>query len=179
LTSSLDRSEARRPLSVRLVHLLIICLMLTSLLSGLEAFNFSAIPRLLTRDGLFILHRGVGLIVAILAAGWFWLRRDFFLRSWLGRWHALMLSLAFLIPLAPWLARMLEGRFEEAIALVPVYNLVSRPENEWSYLLFSWHRMLIRGFLVLLGIHIAAGLFHAIMLKDGLISRMFSWRKRP
>lgn len=76
------RSEDDRPLSVRLAHLLIICLMLTSLLSGLEAFNFTAIPRLLTRDGLFILHRGAGLAVALLAAGWLWLRRDFFLRSW-------------------------------------------------------------------------------------------------
>lgn len=58
------RSEDDRPLSVRLAHLLIICLMLTSLLSGLEAFNFTAIPRLLTRDGLFILHRGAVLMVA-------------------------------------------------------------------------------------------------------------------
>jgi hypothetical protein len=34
--------------------------------------------------------------------------------------HALLLSVALLIPLAPWLARMLEGRLEEAFALVPV-----------------------------------------------------------
>lgn len=78
------RSEDDRPLSVRLAHLLIICLMLTSLLSGLEAFNFTAIPRLLTRDGLFILHRGAGLAVALLAAGWLWLRRDL-LPAELGR----------------------------------------------------------------------------------------------
>ncbi|QQM83441.1 hypothetical protein JII91_29765 (plasmid) [Klebsiella quasipneumoniae] len=42
------------------------------------------------------MHRGAGLAVALLAAGWLWLRRDFFLRSWVGRWHALMLGIAFL-----------------------------------------------------------------------------------
>ena len=171
------RSEDDRPLSVRLAHLLIICLMLTSLLSALEAFNFTAIPRLLTRDGLFILHRGAGLAVALLAAGWLWLRRDFFLRSWVGRWHALMLGIAFLIPFAPWLARLLEGRFEEAIALIPVYNLVSRPENALSYLLFSWHRKLLLGFAVLVSIHASAALFHALVLKDRPFARIFSWRK--
>ena len=112
----------------------------------------------------------------MLAIVWLWLRRDCFRQGWVGFWHALLLNIALLIPLAPWLARMLEGRLEEAFALVPVYNLVSRPESGLSYLLFHWHRMLIAGFLVLLGIHVAAALFHAFVLKDKLLSRMFFWR---
>jgi cytochrome b561 len=36
--------------------------------------------------------------------------------------------------------------------------------------------MLIAGFLVLLGIHVAAALFHAFVLKDKLLSRMLFWR---
>ena len=72
---------------------------------------------------------------------------------------------------------LLEGRFEEAIALIPVYNLVSRPENALSYLLFSWHRKLLLGFAVLVSIHASAALFHALVLKDRPFARIFSWRK--
>ena len=171
-----ERSKTIKPIAARLGHLLIIGLMLTALLTGLEAFDFSSPPRILTRDGLFALHRGAGLMVGMLAIVWLWLRRDCFRQGWVGFWHALLLNIALLIPLAPWLARMLEGCLEEAFALVPVYNLVSRPESGLSYLLFHWHRMLIAGFLVLLGIHVAAALFHAFVLKDKLLSRMFFWR---
>ena len=171
-----ERSKTVKPFAVRLGHLLVIGLMLTALLTGLEAFDFRSTPRLLTRDGLFALHRGTGLMAGLLVIVWLWLRRDCFRQGWVGLWHALLLSVALLIPLAPWLARMFEGRLEEAFALVPLYNLVSRPESDLSYLLFHWHRMLIAGFLVLLGIHVVAALFHSFVLKDKLLSRMFYWR---
>ena len=177
LNRSFPGSE-RGSLAARLAHLLMICSMSTALLTGMEAFDFSTAPRVLTRDGLFALHRGAGLMTGLLAIVWLWLRRDRLRRGWIGWWHAMLLCIALLTPLAPWLARMLEGRFEEAFALVPAYNLVSRPENDLSYLLFQCHRILIRGFLVLLGIHAAAALVHAVVLKDRLLSRMFLWRKR-
>ena len=129
-----------RPAAVRVGHLLVIGLMLTAMLCGQQAFDFSSTPRVLTRDQFFALHRAAGLVVGMLVA------------------------------------RMLEGRLEEAFALAPAYNLVSRPENDLAYLLLHWHRMIIDGFLTLLGIHVAAALFHAVVLKDRLLSRMFCGR---
>lgn len=165
-----------RPAAVRVGHLLVIGLMLTAMLCGQQAFDFSSTPRVLTRDQFFALHRAAGLMVGMLVVVWLCLRRKSWRRGWIGLWHALLLSVALLIPLAPWLARMLEGRLEEAFALAPAYNLVSRPENDLAYLLLHWHRMIIDGFLTLLGIHVAAALFHAVVLKDRLLSRMFCGR---
>lgn len=167
------------PVAVRVAHVLVASLLLVSMITGLEAFDFRSAPRIWTRDGLFALHRGAGLVVALLAIAWLWLRRNHFRRSWVGLSHALLLSVAMLVPLAPWLARMLGGRIEEAFSLLPVYNLVSQPENGLSYLLFQWHRSLVVGLVVLLTVHVAAALFHAIVLGDKRLSRMFSWGTRP
>lgn len=172
-------SEKNVPVPVRVVHALVAGLLIVCLTTGLEAFDFSSTPRFGTRDGLFAVHRAAGLAMALLVIAWLWLRRDHFRRSWVGRSHALLLSVALVTALAPWLARSLGGRFEEAYSLLPGYNLVSQPESGLAYLLLWWHPSLVVGLGVLMAVHAAAALFHAIVSRDKRLSRMFSWDTAP
>lgn len=180
-----DQIVPLRPLSTRLLHWSVAAFMMMAVGSGYAAFDFSGRGSgLLHRDTYFHIHRSMGLLTALIIAAWLVLK-------WRDRkpgrslaipdrivttYHVALACVALLIPLMAWGARAVDGRFSEALALLPKFNLVSKADSALAYRMFECHKDLVDVFLIMLMIHIAGAVVHAVARPDGSLSSML-WRR--
>jgi len=174
-----------KPLLIRILHWIIAILISAALITGYAAFDFTWTANgLFSRDLLFIIHRSSGLIVAVLFLIWLFLRLP---KIWNSHnntlWDCLVTlnhiaigCLSFVIPLLAWVGRGFGGRTEEMFSLLPVYNLVSKGDGVFPYIILEWHKSLIPWLLILITLHIAATLVHYFYIGDNLLYSMLSNR---
>lgn len=181
-----NASDGRTP-AIRYLHLMLIATMTLAFAAGGIAFNFDVQMPIRLRDTLFNIHRLAGVFCVCLVVTWGCLVLARSLRSGirmkmptaLGAYHVFLLVLAFLVPCLPWIARALDGRWEELYVLISPYNLVSHPTNDLTYWLLDKHKLLVELLAYLLLGHIAGALYHAVVLKDGVWRGMLSRSEPP
>lgn len=173
---------AKKPICIRLLHWGVVFWFCVALLTGYIAFDFDLQMSIRMRDRLFAVHRLSGMISGLLFLAWAACR----VRSLLGisrslreggiaAFHIGFATICLLIPVTAWIARSLDGRSHELYAFLPQANLVSHPTTLLTYKLLHLHKQLIDLAIILVGIHLAAVIFHNLLLKDGsLRSMLFS-----
>lgn len=88
-----------------------------------------------------------------------------------GLVHAGLYVMLFLQPLSGWALTSARGRGMDLFGVFTLPSLVAKSavQAEW---LGALHEYLSWLLLILVGLHVAAALFHALVLKDGVLSRM-------
>jgi cytochrome b561 len=71
------------------------------------------------------------------------------------------------------------GNYGQALfGVIPIPNLIpvlSATEAVWLY---AFHKSLIPYFLTFLGLHVLAVLYHSLILKDGILRRMWFFKPK-
>ena len=166
-------------LPARWLHWLTAAAVLFVIPAGIAMMNLPQGP---AQDRLFDLHRSVGILILVLAV----LRVA--VRVALGapppapglpRWqqvvanatHHLLYVLIVVMPLLGWATSSAFGAQVSVFGLFTLPALLAKNEP-LSDLLGTIHQVLGFAMAALVGLHIAAGLFHGIVKRDGVLSRM-------
>lgn len=123
--------------------------------------------------GLAVLMLALGRLARRLAAG-----RDVphaALSGWerrlSGGVHLLLYGLLVSLPLLGWLALSSRGRMPQLFGLVALPRLIER-DRDLADLLQAWHERVAIALLCLVGLHVAAALFHHLVRRDGVLRSM-------
>jgi cytochrome b561 len=178
-------SEERFGLRAQLFHALIASLMIFMLAFG---FALDFIPDQFKRTA-YILHKATGLWILALSAIWFvhWLRQttpaplptqerpQYRLAKLV---HRLLLVLCILMPLSGWI--MSSARSGNPVQVLPNFSLpaIAPKNNEFGYAMLGVHVTLAWSIIVLSALHIAGALYHHIIKRDPILTRMIP-RFRP
>ncbi len=178
-----QQSSARFPLSMRILHWL-----LAGLLLGMLFIGAAMVTSLLDYHRLLALHRPLGIAILVLAIVRLVNRKRSTLppfpatmsereRRIASTSEALFYALMIGLPLVGW-AMLSAGSYPIVLggslhlpAILPanpaLYAVLRRAHTVLAYLLF----------LTFLG-HLSAVLYHTLIVRDGLLRRMASWRKK-
>lgn len=91
--------------------------------------------------------------------------------------HWLLYLLMLAIPVSGWLMSSAKGFPVKVFGTFTLPDLI-KPDNELGNKLAGLHEILGIVFLVILGLHIGAALYHHFILKDDILTRMLPWKKR-
>ncbi|MEW5881373.1 MAG: cytochrome b [Pseudomonadota bacterium] len=170
----------------RSLHWLIAALVLVQLALGLYAAN---LPVSLARLQWLTRHKSVGLaILALMLLRLAWRLLDpppplpAFMPVWERRaalaTHRLLYALLVLAPFAGWLYASAAGLSINWFGLFQVPDLVPK-DRALAAVFRAAHVGLVAALSVLIALHIAAALRHALVLRDGVFDRMLPWRAGP
>jgi cytochrome b561 len=170
------------------LHWLVAALVLVQL--GLGAYA-AQLPVSLARLQWLSRHKSLGLAIlalVLLRAAWRWLQQTPALPLSMPRWqrraakltHWLLYALLVLAPLTGWLHASAAGLSVNWFGLVQLPDLVER-SPELSRLFKAAHQTCIVLLAILLLGHAGAALWHAFILRDGVLHRMLPWKsgRRP
>lgn len=163
----------------RWIHWLTALAVLFVIPAGIAMMNLPSGP---AQDRLFDLHRSVGILILTLSVLRVAVRvalgtppRPEGIPDWQWRAansvHHLLYALIFIMPLLGWAASSAFGAQVSVFGLFTLPNLV--PKNEaMSDLYGNIHAYLGFFMTILVLAHIAGGLYHGIIRRDGVLSRM-------
>lgn len=176
--STPDQPAAYAP-PARRIHWIMAALVIAVIPAGFAMMNVPSGP---TQDRLFDLHRSIGFTILCLAVVRVVIR---ILHPPPGRpasmpvvlWvaaeavHYALYVLLLVMPVLGWLASNAFGASVSVFGLFTLPNLVAK-DDALADLFGSWHQRL--GYLItaLVLLHIGAGLWHGIIKRDGVLSRM-------
>lgn len=152
------------------LHICLATSVITALVTGFLTFGTFAFSGFNLREAMFIIHRIAGIIGGLLALFWAATRFASVNRQakalgtfwWIKIAHAAIIAMIVIIVLFAWIGRSLDGRWSELYSLLPVYNLVSRPNVPWAHFLLHNHNQLAHLLLVLAIGHAIFGIMHII-----------------
>ena len=174
-------SQTRFRLPARLLHWIMAILVLATIPAGLIMVQ-EGLDRAV-QNTLFVFHKNVGvllLILVILRAVYRWRHPPAPLPDTVPGWqktlaglsHLALYALLFLMPVAGYI-RVKAGGFPiEALDAMGVPSLVARSE-EVANLAKSLHYFGGLAIIGLIALHFGAALYHAMILRDGVFSRMW------
>ncbi len=91
--------------------------------------------------------------------------------------HWSLYALLVLAPLTGWLHASAAGLSVNWFGLFQVPDLISQ-DRAWSELLKSAHKICVALLALLIAGHAGAALWHAFVLRDGVLHRMLPWKSR-
>ena len=163
----------------RRIHWIMAALVICVIPAGFAMMNVPSGP---TQDRLFDLHRSIGFTILCLAVARVVIRllhtppgrpADMPMAMWVAAQttHYALYVLLFVMPVLGWLASNAFGAAVSVFGLFTLPNLVAK-NDALADLFGSWHQRL--GFLMtaLVLLHMGAGLWHGIVRRDGVLSRM-------
>jgi cytochrome b561 len=167
------------------MHWLVAAMVLAQLGLGLYAAD---LPVSLARLQWLSRHKSLGLTilaVVLLRLAWRSMNRPPALPAAMPSWqqraaratHWLLYALLFLAPLSGWLHASAAGLSANWFGLFQVPDLISQ-NQELSALLKTVHRTCVALLSILLLGHAGAALWHAFVLRDGVLYRMLPWKPR-
>jgi cytochrome b561 len=167
------------------VHWLVAAMVLVQLGLGLYAAD---LPVSLARLQWLSRHKSLGLAilaVMLLRIVWRWMNHPPASPASMPPWqqraaratHWLLYALLLLAPLSGWLHASAAGLSANWFGLFQVPDLISR-DQELSVLLKSVHKTCVALLSILLVGHVGAALWHAFVLRDGVLQRMLPWKSR-
>ncbi len=165
------------------LHWLVAVLVLAQIALGVYAAH---LPVSLARLQWLSRHKSLGLAILVLVlARLAWRARQAppVLPAWLPRWerraalaaHRALYVLLLLTPLAGWLYASAAGLSANWFGMFVVPDLIDR-NRELAPLLRTVHIACAAAFALLIALHVAAALRHALVLRDGVMHRMLPWR---
>lgn len=173
-----------KPLSVRILHWLIVFLFLLSVPSGyrLADTGWSGIGWI-NRDGIHIIHQTAGIFTACFMFYWGLIRLVKKHDVYGGIWqklivlsHILFAILATTIAITGWMGSSAGNYGQALFGVIPIPNLIpvlSAREVVWLY---AFHKSVVPYFLIFLGLHVVAVLYHILILKDGILREMWFFK---
>ena len=165
----------------RAIHWSVALLVLAMIPAGLIMVQ-QGLPRSL-QNTLFIFHKNVGVVVLLLMLlrlGWRWLRPPPDLPPHLPGWqrraaaasHGALYALAVLVPVAGYVRVRAGGFPVEWLDALGVPPLV--PRSEWlEGVAQTTNYFAALTFAALIGVHVAAAIYHGAVQRDGVFSRMW------
>jgi len=170
---------------VQSLHWLLAALVFVQLGLGLYA---AALPVSLARLQWLSRHKSLGLAVlalVLLRLVWRSMNRPPALPDSMPRLqrraaataHWLLYALLVLAPLAGWMHASAAGLSANWFGLFQVPDLLPK-QPELSELLKAVHKGSVALLALVLLVHIAGALHHALVLRDGIMHRMLPWRRR-
>jgi len=164
----------------RWLHWIMAALVLAVIPAGFVMMNMGSGP---AQDRLFDLHRSIGFTILCLAVLRVLVRilnpppgrpEGMHRHMWLTAEavHYALYALIFVMPVLGWLASNAFGSPVSVFGLFTLPNIVGK-DDALADLFGNWHQRL--GYLMtgLLVLHIGAGLFHGVIKRDGVFSRMW------
>jgi cytochrome b561 len=85
--------------------------------------------------------------------------------------HWAIYALLILVPLLGWLAISYYGPFEPFGIKLPA---LAAQDDAKATQVFHWHKLAAYALIVLVGMHVGAALFHYLILRDGVLRRMWT-----
>ena len=85
--------------------------------------------------------------------------------------HLALYVLMVAIPLSGWIMSSAKGVQTVWFGVLPLPDLVGR-DKALGHVLTQWHTALNIGLMTLVGLHMAAALFHHVVVKDDILKRM-------
>ncbi|MEM7072601.1 MAG: cytochrome b/b6 domain-containing protein [Pseudomonadota bacterium] len=173
-------------LPARFMHWLVVVLMIFTVALGFIADDLEFSPLKIT---LFNWHKWLGLtiwMVTVMRLLWRWISPPPALPATYARWIHTMSSLAhwglyalmLLVPIIGWLASSAFGVPVVWYGWLTIPDLIG-PSQPMADFFAETHEIFAKTLLVLIGLHLAAALFHHWILRDGLLGRMWRNRKLP
>lgn len=179
-------SAERYGIIAQAFHWLIAVLLLVQVGLGLYA---ARLPLSLARLEWLSRHKSLGLAalaLVLLRLGWRLFNRPPALPDSMPPWerraaratHRLLYALLILAPLAGWLFASASGLSVNWFGLVRVPDLVAK-DPQLAPLFKAAHKLLVALLALLVTLHVAAALRHALMRRDGVMHRMLPWKPHP
>ena len=167
------------------LHWLVAALVLVQLGLGLYA---AQLPVSLARLQWLSRHKSLGLAIlalVLLRIVWRRLQQTPALPARMPRWQQRaatltqwsLYALLVLAPLTGWLHASAAGLSVNWFGLIQLPDLVER-SPEWSGLFKAAHKACVALLAILLSGHAGAALWHAFVLRDGVLHRMLPWKSR-
>jgi cytochrome b561 len=170
-----------KPLTIRILHWLVVLLFLFAIPSGYRLAD-TGWPGIgwINRDGIRIIHQTAGILSACFMVYWGLLRLLKNSGSYGGLWeklitisHILFAILAATIALTGWMGSSAGNYGQALFGVLPVPNIIPTLSAKEAVWLYTLHKSLIPYFITFLGLHVAAVLFHTLILKDGILRAMW------
>lgn len=175
-----------KPLAIRILHWLIVLLFLLAVPSGYRLAD-TGWPGIgwINRDGIRIIHQTAGIFTACFMVYWglhsLVKKHAIYDGAWqklIGFSHILLATLAATIALTGWMGSSAGNYGQALFGVLPIPNIIpvlSATEAVWLY---AFHKSLVPYFLIFLGLHIAAVLYHTLILKDGILRQMWFFKPK-
>ncbi len=130
----------------------------------------------------YMLHKSFGIIIlllVILRLGWRWLNVQPTLPAGMATWqivsakavHWLLYGVMVLLPLSGWVMSSAGGHAVNLFGVMEMPAIVAQ-DKPTGHLAHEVHEVGGTFVMVLIGVHVLAALYHALILKDGLMRRM-------
>jgi cytochrome b561 len=171
------------PASRRLLHWLTLALLLAAAGLGLYMTGLKLTP---TKLQLYSYHKWIGVTVFLVVLARLWLagRKPVPDHPAHAAWqhlaavmtHRALYLLLVLIPVSGWLMSSAKGFQTVYLGIVPLPDLVAK-DKELGELLAGVHQLLNLALAGLVAAHVGAAVWHHVILRDGLLRRMWPARE--
>ncbi|MFG1380075.1 cytochrome b [Xanthobacter sp. V3C-4] len=179
IPNQIPPAPAAYGLPARALHWIMALLVLAVIPAGFTMMNLPSGP---AQDWFFDLHRSIGFTILCLAVLRVVVRilnpppprpANLPFALWLGAEvvHYALYVLLLVMPPLGWLASNAFGASVSVFGLFTLPNLVGK-DDALADLFGAWHQRLAYLITALVILHIAAGLWHGIIKRDGVLSRM-------